>query len=167
MTVHLADAEATAALGRAFGRAIKTHRDRVRAAGLQIGLSGDLGAGKTSLVRSMLRELDVSGPIKSPTYALLEPYTLSSLDFYHFDFYRFDNPEEFGASGFRELFGPGRVCAIEWPERAGGSLPTADLAIALTIDGDGRAASLVAATELGQACLTSAIKEYRAATAGS
>ncbi len=113
----------------------------------------------------MLKALGVAGPVKSPTFALLEPYSVSSLDFYHFDFYRFADPSEFGSSGFRDLFGPGRICAIEWPERAGPRLPTADLSIALRLDGDGRVASIAPASQLGQACLTSAVEEFRARTA--
>jgi tRNA threonylcarbamoyladenosine biosynthesis protein TsaE len=161
----LPNAGATAALGAALGHAICQVRDDVRSVGLQLNLSGDLGAGKTSLVRAILRSMGVVGPVKSPTFALLEPYTVSSLDFYHFDFYRFADPAEFGSSGFRELFGPGRICAIEWPERAGARLPTADLAIALNVDGDGRLATAAANSRLGQACLTSALEEFRAGTA--
>jgi tRNA threonylcarbamoyladenosine biosynthesis protein TsaE len=161
----LPDAQATSLLGHAFGHAVQRHLDDVRAHGLQLNLSGDLGAGKTSLVRGMLKALGVAGPVKSPTFALLEPYSVSSLDFHHFDFYRFADPNEFGSSGFRDLFGPGRICAIEWPERAGPRLPTADLSIALSVDGDGRTASITAASQLGQACLTSALEEFQARSA--
>jgi tRNA threonylcarbamoyladenosine biosynthesis protein TsaE len=163
----LPNAGATAALGAALGHAICQVRDDVRSVGLQLNLSGDLGAGKTSLVRAILRSMGVVGPVKSPTFALLEPYTVSSLDFYHFDFYRFADPQDFASAGFREFFGPGRVTAVEWPERAGPRLPTADITIALRIDGDGRQASIVATSELGQACLTSALQEFRASNAGS
>jgi tRNA threonylcarbamoyladenosine biosynthesis protein TsaE len=165
--LKLADAEATAALGTALARAIERRSPAIGDHGMQIGVSGDLGAGKTSLVRGLLRGLGVTGPIKSPTFALLEPYTVSSLDCYHFDFYRFSDPAEFGASGFRELFGPGRLCLIEWPERAGDRLPTSDVSITLKVDGDGRLASLVAGSELGHACLTSAIAEYPAGVGGA
>ncbi len=161
MVVPLPDAEATIALGQALGHSVRQHVAEIRAAGLQVNLSGELGAGKTELVRAMLRALGVTGAIKSPTFALLEPYAVSSLDFYHFDFYRFADPNEFGSSGFRELFGPGRICAIEWPERAGPRLPTADLSIALSVQGDGRRASVSAASQLGRACLTSALAEFR------
>lgn len=165
VTLVLPDAQATALLGQTIGHAVQRHLDDLRSHGLQLNLSGDLGAGKTSLVRAMLKALGVAGPVKSPTFALLEPYSVSSLDFYHFDFYRFADPNEFGSSGFRDLFGPGRICAIEWPERAGPRLPTADLSIALSLNGDGRVASIVAASELGQACLTSALEEFQARTA--
>jgi len=167
VTLQLPDAGATASLGQAFGHAVERHLDDVRARGLQVNLSGELGAGKTAFVRAVLKSLGVTGPVKSPTFALLEPYSVSSLDFHHFDFYRFADPAEFGSSGFRELFGPGRICAIEWPERAGPRLPSADLTIAFRVDGDGRIATIEARSELGQACLTSALEEFQAPDAGS
>lgn len=165
VSLVLPDAAATSLFGHALGRAVQRHADAIRTHGLQLNLGGDLGAGKTALVRAMLAALGVAGPVKSPTFALLEPYSVSSLDFYHFDFYRFADPNEFGSSGFRELFGPGRICAIEWPERAGPRLPTADLSIALSVDGHGRLASITAASQLGHACLTSALEEFQARTA--
>lgn len=152
-TVLLKDCRATAEFGAALAAALLRHLDPIRSAGLHIGLSGDLGAGKTALVRAVLRALGVDGPVKSPTFALLEPYTVSSLDFYHFDFYRLKEPDEFGSLGFRELFGPGSICAVEWPQNAGPQLPTADISIALTVHGDGRRATISTAGELGAACL--------------
>ena len=163
----LKDAKATDALGHALAKALQHHLDAIRAAGFQINLSGDLGAGKTALVRAMLRRLGIDGPVKSPTFALLEPYTVSSLDFYHFDFYRLKEPLEFGETGFRELFGPGRVCAVEWPERAGPRLPTADISIRLTVDGDGRLATFSTASELGDTCLSQAMAEFEASVGDS
>ncbi len=145
-----------------MAKAIKRHIEAIRAAGLQINLSGDLGVGKTALVRAMLHALGVAGPVKSPTFALLEPYTVSSLNFYHFDFYRLKEPAEFGSAGFREFFGPGCICAIEWPERAGPRLPTADILITLSVDGDGRLAAINTASELGEACQSSAMTELEA-----
>ena len=161
------DVETTEAFGRALAAAVLRHVEAIRAAGLRINLSGDLGAGKTALVRAMLHSLGVTGPVKSPTFALLEPYTVSSLDFYHFDFYRLKEPSEFGGMGFRELFGPGRICAVEWPERAGPRLPTADISITLTVDGDGRLATISTTGELGEACLKQAMTEFETSGAGS
>jgi tRNA threonylcarbamoyladenosine biosynthesis protein TsaE len=165
--IMLPDADATAAFGAALGHAIEQRLDDVHTRGLQLNLSGELGAGKTAVVRAVLRAMGVTGPVKSPTFALLEPYTVSSLDFYHFDFYRFADSADFAAAGFREQFGPGRITAIEWPERAGPRLPTADLAIALHIEGNGRRASMTATSQLGEACLANAVKEFRARNAGS
>ncbi|MCX8114568.1 MAG: tRNA (adenosine(37)-N6)-threonylcarbamoyltransferase complex ATPase subunit type 1 TsaE [Burkholderiaceae bacterium] len=150
---ELADEAATARLGALLAHALRKQRASIEANGFVIGLSGDLGAGKTALVRAMLRALGETGPVKSPTFALLEPYVVSSLNFYHFDFYRFADPEEFTAAGFRELFGPGAVCAIEWPERARGALPTLDLALTLKVKGDGRGVDAAAYSATGAACL--------------
>ena len=159
-SLFLADEAATTKLGALLARAIERERDAINARGLTLGFSGDLGAGKTALVRGMLRALGVTGPVKSPTFALLEPYVVSSLDFYHFDFYRFTDPEEFAAAGFRELFGPGAICAIEWPEHAGGSVPTPDLAATLRVEGEGRRIDFAAHTELGAACLRSVMTDW-------
>ena len=158
----LDDSKATDTLGRALAAAVNSHLDAIRGSGFQINLAGDLGAGKTALVRAMLHELGVQGSVKSPTFALLEPYTVSSLDFYHFDFYRLKEPIEFGETGFRELFGPGQICAVEWPERAGPRLPTADISITLTVDGDGRLATISTTSELGDRCLSEAMTEFEA-----
>jgi tRNA threonylcarbamoyladenosine biosynthesis protein TsaE len=149
----LPDEQATTRLGAALAHALERAWAAVEANGLVIALSGDLGAGKTSLVRALLRTLGVSGAVKSPTFALLEPYVVSSLNFYHIDFYRIADPEEFSFAGFRDLFGPASVCLIEWPEKAGPRLPTPDLTIALQLFGEGRHAALAAATELGATCL--------------
>jgi tRNA threonylcarbamoyladenosine biosynthesis protein TsaE len=150
---NLPDEAATAQMGAAFAAAIRAQLDAITARGLVLGLSGDLGAGKTSLVRAMLRSLGVTGSVKSPTFALVEPYTVSSLDFYHFDFYRFIDPREFAAAGFREMFGPGAICAVEWIERADG-VPAPDLALTLTVAAPGRRLHVRAQSELGVACLS-------------
>jgi len=153
----LPDEDATAALGAALARALPARAADVAAHGLVLGLSGDLGAGKTALVRALLRALGVRGPVKSPTFALLEPYALSSLDFYHFDLYRFGAPAEFSSAGFRDLFAPGNVCAVEWPERAGDRLPAPDLVLTFTVMDAGRHVTAAARTERGAAWLQQAI----------
>jgi tRNA threonylcarbamoyladenosine biosynthesis protein TsaE len=149
----LADESATARLGAALARAIESEAAAITTHGLVVALAGDLGVGKTSVVRAMLRALGVTGAVRSPTFTLLEPYVVSSLNFYHFDFYRLADPEEFSFAGFRDMFGPAAVCLIEWPDKAAGHLPAADLQIALRVAGQGRHANLTAATELGAACL--------------
>jgi len=151
--VALADEQATARLGAALARAVEGCATTIARQGLVVALAGDLGAGKTSVVRAMLRALGVAGTVRSPTFTLVEPYVVSSLNFYHFDFYRLADPQEFSFAGFRDMFGPASVCLIEWPEKADGHLPQVDLRIALRVVGDGRQASLTAATELGAACL--------------
>jgi tRNA threonylcarbamoyladenosine biosynthesis protein TsaE len=101
-----------------------------------IALHGDLGAGKTTLVRHLLRALGAQGRIKSPTYAVVEPYELPAHAAWHFDFYRFDDPREWEDAGFRDIFaGPGLKLA-EWPEKAAGLLPTADLDIDMVLAED-------------------------------
>ena len=149
----LADDAATARLGAALGHAIEARAASILAGGLVIGLSGELGAGKTALVRATLRQLGISGPVRSPTFSLLELYPVSKLNFYHFDFYRFSKPSDFSAAGFRDFFGAGSVCAIEWPERAGEGNIRVDLQIRMQIAEPGRVATFEALTPAGQQCL--------------
>ena len=121
-----------------------------------VTLQGDLGAGKTTVVRGALRALGWAGPVKSPTYTLVEHYEFSSLYFYHFDFYRFADPSEWETAGLAEYFRDDAVCLVEWPERVAGLLPVADLEIALAHprpDGDGRDAAILANTLSGEQCL--------------
>ena len=121
--------------------------------GLYISLSGDLGMGKTTLARGVLRGLGYEGKVKSPTYTLVELYKLSRLDLYHFDLYRFSNPQEWLEAGFREDFDDDNICLVEWPERAAGLLPDADLAITLIAQETGRRLEIKAQTESGKNCL--------------
>jgi len=121
--------------------------------GLVVYLSGELGAGKTTLARGILRGLGHTGKVKSPSFALVEPYTFSRLYLYHFDFYRFSDPRELGDAGFREYFNPESVCLVEWPENAAGMLPPADLRISLKVTGSGRQLEIDADTEAGRRCL--------------
>ena len=119
-----------------------------------ITLHGDLGAGKTTLVRHLLRALGVEGRIKSPTYAVVEPYEAHGLPIWHFDFYRFADPQEWEDAGFRDIFaGPGLKLA-EWPDKAAGLTPPADLAIHLDApDGSTRHVLLQAHTATGRSLL--------------
>ena len=118
-----------------------------------VALSGELGAGKTTLVRGMLRGLGWRGPVKSPSYALVEHYLVSSLYFYHFDFYRFSDSREWESTGFAEYFRPDSICVIEWPERLGPWLPRPDVSLRLEYAPSGRTLSLSAGSEIGSACL--------------
>jgi tRNA threonylcarbamoyladenosine biosynthesis protein TsaE len=141
----LPDEAATLALGGALARCLEP--------GLVVYLRGDLGAGKTTLVRGILRALGHAGPVRSPTYTLVELYALSRLDLHHFDFYRFHDPREWIDAGFRESFDDRSVSLIEWPEKAAGSLPPADLEIALQASGSGRSASFTHNSVRGRKCL--------------
>jgi len=115
-----------------------------------ISLQGPLGAGKTTLVRYLLRALGVSGRIKSPTFAVLEPYEVDGLVISHFDFYRFSDPREWADAGFRELFAQPGLKLAEWPENVAGMLPTPDLEVALMpLDDDSRELQLTARTAIG------------------
>lgn len=118
-------------------------------AGGRIHLQGDLGAGKTSLVRALLRQCGVSGRIKSPSYALLESYEVSNLYLYHLDFYRFSDPAEWLDAGFKDLLNHQSLVLIEWPERAGDLLGYPDLLIQLIYANQGRIATLSAYTVKG------------------
>ncbi|MYE12488.1 MAG: tRNA (adenosine(37)-N6)-threonylcarbamoyltransferase complex ATPase subunit type 1 TsaE [Gammaproteobacteria bacterium] len=106
-------------------------------------LRGELGAGKTTLVRGILRGLGHQGAVKSPTYTLLEPYEFGDRSIYHFDFYRIEDPEELSFIGIDELLSDAALKLVEWPERAGGRLPVPDLELVLTIAGEGRLLELV------------------------
>ncbi len=123
--------------------------------GMVIYLIGELGAGKTTLARGLLRGLGFKGKVKSPTFTLVEVYEVSRLYLYHFDFYRFSDPRELGEAGFREYFNPQSVCLVEWPEKSNraAGLPAADLRIVLHVAGLGRNVSIFADSEAGASCL--------------
>ena len=152
MSIHrtyLNDESATLAAGREIGA--------ILVAGTVIFLHGDLGAGKTTLTRGMLAALGYAGRVKSPTYTLLEPYSFSRLDFYHFDLYRFRDEQEWHDAGFREHFNERSVCVVEWPKKALRLLPAADLDITLDVESQqeqpGRALTIAARSEQGSQCL--------------
>ena len=145
LTTFLPDEGATLALGAPLAQVLEP--------GMVVYLDGDLGAGKTTLVRGVLRAAGHAGPVKSPTYTLVEVYELSRLDFHHFDFYRFQDPREWIDAGFRESFNGRIVSLIEWPRKAQGLLPPADLEIALQPSRTGRSASLRSSSPAGAAAL--------------
>lgn len=121
--------------------------------GTKLYLRGALGAGKTTLVRGLLRALGYKGPVKSPSYTLVELYELSRLDLHHFDFYRLSHSEEWDDAGFREAIGSNSICVVEWPEKAGPSLPPPDLLIRLEHSSIGRTAIMTASTPIGLSLL--------------
>lgn len=114
-----------------------------------INLTGELGAGKTTLVRGLLRALGHAGPVRSPTFTLIEPYQVGECCLYHLDLYRLADPEELEYIGLRDLLREPAILLIEWPERGAGALPAPDLVIALRVAGTARAAELAAPTPTG------------------
>lgn len=119
-----------------------------------IELQGELGAGKTTFVRHLLRALGVEGRIKSPTYAVVEPHQAGSLAIWHFDFYRFNDPREWEDAGFRDMFARPGLKLAEWPERAAGLLPPPDLVLAIEVlDTGSRSVHATAHTARGEALL--------------
>lgn len=132
--VPLPDAGATEALGARLGAAASGQ--------CVIYLYGDLGAGKTTLVRGLLRALGHQGPVPSPTYTLLEPYELDGRTVLHLDLYRLSDPGELDYLGLRDYLGRPLLALVEWPQRGGSALPPADLEITLEYSDDQRLAIL-------------------------
>jgi tRNA threonylcarbamoyladenosine biosynthesis protein TsaE len=154
MDLNLTDCGATEVLGQALALTLAgAIRSGAAAGGAVLYLQGDLGAGKTTCARSLLRALGVVGPIRSPTYTLVENYELASLTCIHVDLYRLQTRAEIEELGLRDLVGPGCLLLVEWPERGGAALPPADLELALNYAGDGRQARLTPRTALGSRCL--------------
>jgi len=146
-TAYLPDEGATASLGTKLAAGVGP--------GMRIYLRGDLGSGKTTLIRGLLRALGVKDTVKSPSYALVELYVVSRLDLYHFDFYRFLDAHEFEEAGLGDYFHGKGVCLVEWPERAGTLLAPPDLDLALEFAGEGRRARLQSHSRAGEFWLLS------------
>ncbi|MCX7156124.1 MAG: tRNA (adenosine(37)-N6)-threonylcarbamoyltransferase complex ATPase subunit type 1 TsaE [Rhodocyclales bacterium] len=156
LTLALPGEADTLALGAALAASIT----QLQTPGMVIWLEGDLGAGKTTLVRGLLRAAGDNGPVKSPTYTLLEVHVVSGLHFYHFDFYRFNQAEEYLDAGLDEYFSGSGICLVEWPDKAAPYLPAADMRIELRAvpdaggkGGEGRIARIEAASARGRTCL--------------
>ena len=120
-----------------------------------VNLVGDLGMGKTTLSRGVVRAAGHQGTVKSPTYTLVEPYEQEGGTIYHFDLYRLMDPEELEYMGIRDYFTDTSLCLIEWPDKGEGLLPDADLEVFLDISGEGRSISWKAKTQKGQAAADS------------
>ena len=147
LRLSLRDVEATEKLGAVLATLLSD--------GLIFFLLGDLGSGKTSLVRGVLRELGHSGAVKSPTYTLLEEYSVAGRDIIHFDLYRLTDPEELDLIGIRDYVNGKNCCFFEWPQRGQGYLPAADLQIQISLKGNGRLARMTSNSESGRAILKS------------
>lgn len=117
---------------------------------LIVYLEGDLGTGKTTLTRGILRGLGHGGAVRSPTYTLLEPYDLGPLRLYHLDLYRLGDPEELEYLGLRDLLDGDSVLFVEWPQRGSGALPPPDLEIRLEYQGHGRTLDLIPRSPAGE-----------------
>lgn len=120
---ELSDLAATRRLAKTLARCLQP--------GMKIYLSGDLGTGKTTLIRELLRQLGHAGRVNSPSFTLMEPYNLSKFEVHHFDFYRLSDPGAWRDAGFEDSFAGAAVVLVEWPEHAGGGLPTPDLRLTL------------------------------------
>jgi len=142
---YLQDQAATEAFGGQLAAACK--------GGLLIFLHGQLGAGKTTLVRGFLRACGHNGPVKSPTYTLIEPYTTVYGNLYHLDLYRLADAEELEWIGIRDLFEDESICLVEWPEQGAGILPEPDLHVYLQTDGVGREIRVEAVSPHGEQVL--------------
>jgi len=135
---------AMVAFGQRLGRALTCG---------MVFLEGNLGAGKTTLCRGILRSRGYEGAVKSPTYTLVEPYQLATGNLYHFDLYRLNDPEELEFMGIRDYFDRDNLCVVEWPEKGEGFLPRPDVFIAIEVAGAGRKLTIMAFTPSGEAVL--------------
>lgn len=146
---ELADEAATVEFGEQLGKVLLAGEGP----GTVIYLHGNLGAGKTTLSRGVLRALGHEDAVKSPTYTLVEPYELPVASLYHFDLYRLVDPEELELMGIRDYFREDAICLVEWPARGAPLLPAPDLRVELTAHGGGRRVSVIANSARGCAIL--------------
>ncbi len=146
MELNLTDSSVTDLLGRALAHGLPP---TAIAAGAVVYLRGELGAGKTTCMRSLLRALGVTGLVRSPTYTLVETYSLPALTCVHVDLYRVLASTEIDELGLRDFVGPGCLMWVEWPEHGGAALPPADLELRLRYAGEARRAQLNAGSAMG------------------
>ncbi len=157
---HLENEAATLKFGEKLARAFFIDLDyKLESASSELGapivggvlhLTGDLGAGKTTLTRGIMRGFGFTGAVKSPTYTLVEPYEFLHCKIYHFDLYRLGDPEEVSYLGIDDYFKPENLCIVEWAERGQGLIPQADLRINLTGTGTARTVSCQTLSEKGE-----------------
>ncbi|GJM06714.1 MAG: tRNA (adenosine(37)-N6)-threonylcarbamoyltransferase complex ATPase subunit type 1 TsaE [marine bacterium B5-7] len=145
MNIVLPDEQSTEALGARLAPCLPERA--------MIFLDGDLGMGKTTLVRGLLRALGVTGPVKSPTFTLVEPYELDERTVYHFDLYRTKTCDEIEGFGFRDYVAEDAICCIEWPQRAAGMLPTPDLMLTIRLESSSRQLEILSVTPKGDAIM--------------
>ena len=144
-SVWLPDEAATLAFGASLAGSLH--------APLVIYLNGSLGAGKTTFARGLLKGLGYTGTVKSPTYAIVESYSLPQYTVHHFDLYRFAEPEEWHDAGLDDLTGAGCICLIEWAEKGGSNVPAADICLDFTAKDNGRCCTVRTATARGESVL--------------
>jgi tRNA threonylcarbamoyladenosine biosynthesis protein TsaE len=149
LVFDLPDSGATEALGAALARAFPG-----AGSGAIVHLRGELGSGKTTCARSLLRTLGVTAPVRSPTYTLVDTYSVATLTCVHVDLYRVQSTTEVEELGLRDMTGSGYLMLVEWPEKGGVAVPPADLYLQLVYQGDARSAALGAASETGKEWLT-------------
>lgn len=153
ITLQLADEAAMTELGARLGRITQGH-------GL-IFLDGDLGMGKTTLSRGLIRGLGHTGAVKSPTFTLVEPYEIGAMRVFHFDLYRLVDPEELEYMGIRDYFEDDALCLIEWPDKGAGFLPKPDLTITITPHNTGRLLTLAFQGSRGEFWCAALAPEYK------
>ena len=153
LTLHLANEDAMVAFGGHLARITQGH-------GL-IFLEGDLGTGKTTLSRGIIRGLGHTGAVKSPTFTLVEPYEINDIRAFHFDLYRLVDPEELEFMGIRDYFDEDALCLIEWPQQGAGFLPKADLTITIGQHKTGRQLTLSPQGTRGESWCAEVALEYK------
>ena len=146
---YLPQEEALLQFGQQFATTIQDYLTQHTDEGVVIYLNGDLGAGKTTLTRSIVRQFGHQGNVKSPTYTLVEEYQLSSISVYHFDLYRLADPEELEFMGIRDYFRPQTLCLLEWASKGEGMIPEADILVQIDYAEEGRNLRLYPKSEKG------------------
>ncbi|MDC0689920.1 tRNA (adenosine(37)-N6)-threonylcarbamoyltransferase complex ATPase subunit type 1 TsaE [Mitsuaria sp. RG] len=153
VTLFLADEPATVAFGAKLAEVTQGHG--------VIFLEGNLGAGKTTLSRGLIRGLGHDGPVKSPTFTVVEPYEIGDIRAFHFDLYRLVDPEELEYLGIRDYFEGDALCLFEWPDKGAGVLPKPDLTITISPQAGGRSLNLSPQGARGEAWCAVLAKEFK------